>query len=303
MADLRTELVGMALKSPVIAASGTFGYGDEIAENWSLKGLGAIVVKSLTLEPREGNPPPRIAETPAGMLNSIGLQNIGVDRFLSEKLPALKSIDVPLIVNVAGRDIEEYREVCSRLKKAKGVAAVEINISCPNVKAGGIEFGRDPTGAQNITRATKDAWGGMLIVKLSPNVTDICEIAKAAESGGADAITVANTFLGMAIDVRQKRPVLNNIFGGLSGPAVKPMALRCVWETVGAVGIPVIGNGGIWTGLDAAEFLLAGAAAVAIGTANFADPEAAARISGELSKYMDEHGFTKMRDIIGAGRK
>lgn len=286
-----------------MAASGTFGYGDEISGDWNLEGFGAIVVKSLTLEPREGNPPPRIAETPAGMLNSIGLQNIGVERFLADRLPGLAAAGIPIIVNVAGRDIEEYRKVCSLLREAEGVAALEINISCPNVKAGGIEFGRDAEAAKKVTAATKEAWGGRIIVKLSPNVTDICAIAKAAEGGGADAITVANTFLGMAIDVREKRPALNNIFGGLSGPAIKPLALRCVWEAVGAVSIPVIGNGGIGNGADAAEFLLAGAGAVAIGTANFGDPEAAKRIARELSEYMDEQGFAEMGDIIGAARK
>ncbi len=303
MADLTTELLDLRLKSPVIAASGTFGYGDDLAGRWSLDGWGALVVKSLTAEPREGNPPPRIAETPAGMLNSIGLQNIGVERFVSERLPALGKIGVPVIVNVAGRNMEEYVFVCRRLKEAEGIAAIEINISCPNVKAGGIEFGRDAEAAREITGKAKEAWGGQLIVKLSPNVTDICAIAKAAERGGADAITVANTFLGMAIDVREKRPLLNNIFGGLSGPAIRPLALRCVWEAVGAVQIPVIGNGGIASGRDAAEFLLAGARAVAVGTANFLDPESGANICRELAEYMDEEGFKNMKDIIGAARR
>lgn len=288
--DLAVELAGLTLKSPVLLASGTCGYGEELANYYDLNRLGGIVVKSLTLEPRGGNPPQRIAETPAGMLNAIGLQNVGVDAFLKDHLPRLAGLDLPVLCNVAGSTMEEYEAVCRKLSGAKGVAGIELNVSCPNVKCGGMEFGVDPALAEEVTRRAKKAFGGPLLVKLSPNVTDIASIAKAAERGGANGLSLINTVLGMAIDARTRRPKLANTFGGLSGPAIKPVALRCIWQVAAATTLPILGMGGIRTGEDAAEFLLAGAAAVAVGTANFLDPTAAIRVTDELAGWLVEHG-------------
>ena len=300
MTDLATDFAGLKLKSPILVASGTFGYGEEFAKYFDLNRLGGVITKSLTLAPREGNAPQRIAETAGGMLNSIGLQNVGVDRFIAEKLPWLRTLAVPVIANVAGTTMEEYEEVCRRLATAGGVAAVELNISCPNVKKGGMEFGVDPALAEEITRRCKVAWNGPLIVKLSPNVTNIAVIAKAAEAGGADALTAINTVLGMAIDVKTRRPKLSSVFGGLSGAAIKPVALRCVWQVAKAVQVPILGTGGILTGEDAAEFLLAGATAVAIGTANFLEPTAAIRITGELEAVLAARQTASVRDLVRA---
>jgi len=286
------------MKTPVLVASGTFGYAEEFKDRMDLTALGGIIVKSLTLEPRGGNQPQRIAETPSGMLNSIGLQNVGIDAFIAEKLPFLRSLPVPIIANVAGTTIEDYEEVCRRLASAGGIAAVELNISCPNVKKGGMEFGVDPGLAEEVTRRCKQAFGGPLIVKLSPNVTDITAIAKAAQAGGADALTAINTVLGMAIDAGKRRAVLSTTFGGLSGPAIKPVALRCVWQVAKAVSLPILGTGGIRTGEDAAEFLLAGATAVAVGTANFVDPAAANQVAEGLRTWLADHGVASPGELV-----
>jgi dihydroorotate dehydrogenase (NAD+) catalytic subunit len=281
-------------------ASGTFGYAEEFKDRMDLKALGGIIVKSLTLEPRGGNKPARIAETPSGMLNSIGLQNVGVDAFIADKLPFLRTLDVPIFANVAGTTMDDYEEVCRRLANAGGIDAVELNISCPNVKKGGMEFGVDPGLAEEVTRRCKVAFGGPLIVKLSPNVIDITGIAKAAQAGGANGVTAINTVLGMAMDAKARRPVLTAVFGGLSGPAIKPVALRCVWQVAKAVNLPILGTGGIRSGEDAAEFLLAGATAVAVGTANFVDPAAAIRVTNELRVWLREQGVAAARDLIKA---
>ncbi len=301
--NLRVDFAGIKLPSPVLVASGTFGYGAEFARYLDLKTLGGIIVKTITRTPREGNPPPRITETAAGMLNSIGLQNVGVENFLSEKLPLLRELAVPVIANVAGSSFEEYEEVSEMLSGAEGISGVELNVSCPNVKKGGMQFGVDPDLTGELTLRVKRKLKQPLIVKLSPNVTDITVLARAAEAGGADALSVANTFLGMSIDVRRKRPRLSTVFGGLSGPAIKPLALRCVYQVAGAVKIPVLGIGGISTGEDAAEFMLAGATAVAVGTASFVDPGSATRVALELAKYMRDSGINASRDLVGAARE
>jgi len=298
--DLTVDLAGIRLNSPVLLASGCSGYGAEVLEHLDPALVGGIIIKSLTLEPRSGNPPPRLVETPSGLLNSIGLQNIGVDRFLTEKLPGLRGIGIPIIVNAAGASVEEYEEVCARISRASGVAAIELNISCPNVKKGGMQIGADPDLAREAVARARKACRLPLIVKLSPNVTDITVIALAAISAGADALSLTNTFQGMAINVETGRPVLSTVFGGLSGPAIKPLALRCVWQVAEKVKVPIVGLGGIMTGEDAAEFMLAGATAVAVGTANLIDPAAATRITGELSAYLVRRGLSAVRDLVGA---
>lgn len=300
---LETELAGIRLKTPVLVASGTFGYGEEFAPHADLRRLGGIIVKSLTLKPREGNPPPRLVETTAGLLNSIGLQNVGVDAFIADRLPDLLFLDVPIIANVAGSDAPEYEAVCRKLKGVEGVAAVELNVSCPNVKRGGMQFGIDPKLTRDLTRRAKRAFRGPLIVKLSPNVSDIAAIARAAEAGGADALSLVNTFLGMAIDAGARRPVLPGPFGGLSGPAIKPLALRCVWQAAEAVKVPILGMGGIMTGEDAVEFILAGASAVAVGTANLVEPAAAIRVTEEIREYMRGNGVERVETLVGAARR
>lgn len=290
----------LTLKNPVLTASGTFGYGLEFMPYGNLADLGGIVVKGISLAPRRGNPMPRIAETPAGMLNAIGLQNCGLAAFLKEKLPRLPWKEVPVIVNLYAAGLDEYAELARALAAEEGVAALEVNISCPNVKAGGVLFGQDPALAGSVTEAVaKNAGAKPVIVKLSPNVTDIAAIAKACENGGADGISCINTLQGMAVDIRAKKSRLANGIGGLSGPAVKPVALRCVWQTAKAVSIPVIGIGGIATAEDVLEFILAGAHAVQIGTATFARPDAAFRAAAELPALMGELGIGSLDEYRG----
>jgi len=276
------NIAGIKMKNPVMVASGTFGFGEEYSEYFNLNKLGAIVTKSVTLKPRAGNPPPRICETPSGMLNSIGLQNEGVKVFLEKHLPFLSQFDTPVIVNVAGETIKEYVEVCKALSKEKKVAGIELNISCPNVKRGGMSFGVDPKCTGEVVRAARAATKLPLIAKLTPNVTDITVIAKAAVSAGADALSLINTVLGMAIDIKTKKPKLATLTGGLSGPAIKPIAVRMVWQAAQAVKVPIIGIGGIMTADDVQEFLLAGASAIQVGTANFIDLKAALMIIEDL---------------------
>lgn len=293
---------GLRLKNPVIAASGTFGYGTEYADLVPINRLGAVVCKGTTLRPRPGNPTPRIAETPAGMLNSIGLQNIGVEAVIREKAPVWATWDIPVIVNIAGETVAEFAELAARLDGVPGVAGLEVNISCPNVETG-LEFGTDPAAAAAVTAAVRRATSLPIIVKLTPNVGDIVAVARAVEAAGADAVSLINTILGMAIDIRTRRPVLGMVTGGLSGPAIKPVALRMVYEVAGVVGIPVIGIGGIMTAADALEFLLAGAAAVQVGTACFANPRAPVEVLEGIQAYMEANGITDVRELVGAARR
>jgi len=302
MVDLSVEIAGIRFKNPVWTASGTFGYGLEFAPFLDLNKLGAIVLKGLSLHPSRGNPPPRIMETPAGMLNSIGLQNIGVDYFLEEKLPQLRRFDTRIIVNFFGDTMEEYAEVAARFNGVEGVSALEMNISCPNIRRGNLPFGRDPKVIQRLVRLVKRATTLPLIVKLSPNVSDIREAASAAEEGGADALSAINTILGMAVDTRTRRPFLARAVGGLSGPAIRPVALRMVWEAVSAVKIPVIGIGGIVSAEDALEFLIVGARAVQVGTANFLDPAASIHIIDGLKSYCEKEKIEAIEQIIGGLR-
>jgi dihydroorotate dehydrogenase (NAD+) catalytic subunit len=298
--DLSVAIGDLHLVNPVITASGTFGYAEEFASLVDLDRLGAIIVKGISLEPRPGNKPPRIIETACGMLNAIGLENVGVERFITEKLPYLQKISSPVIVNILGDSVEEYARLAERLNIVEGVSALEINISCPNVKKGGVAFGTDPAMAAAVTSAVKKATSLPVIVKLSPNVTDITQVARAVEDGGADAISLINTLLGMAIDSRTKKPRLANVVGGLSGPAIKPIALRMVWQTAQAVRVPVIGIGGIGTTEDALEFLIAGATAVQVGTANFYQPTTATEIIAGLERYVREQGLTSINEIINS---
>jgi dihydroorotate dehydrogenase (NAD+) catalytic subunit len=299
--DLTTAIGGIRCKNPVWTASGCFGYGREFAHLFPLSALGAICVKGTSLEPWTGNPGTRVVETPGGMLNAIGLQNPGVDHFLRVDWPWLREQGATVIVNIVGRTLEEYVEVARRLE-GSGVAGVELNISCPNVKEGGLAFGTSLRAAAAVTEAVRKATTLPLIVKLSPNVTSITDFARAVEEAGADAVSVINTLLGMAIDIRRQRPVLGNLFGGLSGPAIKPIALRMVWQVAGAVKIPVIGVGGIMTAEDAIEFLMAGARAVQVGTACFVDPMAPVRIIDGIRAFMQEQGIRKVTDLVGAAR-
>ncbi len=293
------DIGGLALKNPVMTASGTFGYGEEYSDYLDLNRLGAIIVKGLSLKSREGNPPPRIVETASGMLNAVGLQNVGVRTFIDEKLPWLRSIDSAVVANIFGETIEDYANVAEILNDAEGVDAVEVNISCPNVKRGGIAFGSDPVLAGEVTRVVKDVSHLPVIVKLTPNVTDITEIARATEAAGADALSLINTITGMSVDIEKRVPHLENVTGGLSGPAIKPVALRMVWEVVNAVSIPVIGVGGIMNARDALEFLIVGAKAVQVGTANFINPGIATDIIDDIRKYMLEKGINDINDLIG----
>lgn len=300
MVDLSIDLgKGLKLSNPVMTASGTFGYGLEFADVVDLSRLGAIIVKGTTLNPRQGNPYPRMAETPSGMLNAVGLQNKGVDHFVEKTYPMIKSLGTPIIVNVSGSQPEDYAEVCRRLAPLERIAAVEINISCPNVKQGGMAFGTTCDGAEKVTREAREAWQGHLMVKLSPNVTDVTEIARAVEAAGADSVSLVNTFLGMAIDVERRRPMLSTVTGGLSGPCIRPIAVRMVWQTVKAVKIPVVGLGGIMNGRDALEFIMAGASAVEIGTANFVDPAATQRIVEEIDDYCTRHSVGSLAELRG----
>lgn len=287
------------MKNPVMTASGTFGYGSEFTRFFDLNALGAIIVKTVTMQRRQGNPPPRIVETPGGMLNSIGLQNVGIDGFLRDKLPFLRSLRTPLLVNIAGKSVEEFAGLAKRLSDAEGVAGIEVNISCPNV-AGGLDFGTDPRLTYEVVRAVRQTTSLPVIPKLSPNVTDITVIARAAADAGADALSLINTILGMAIDLRRRKPKLPGATGGLSGPAIRPIALRMVWEVAQAVTLPIIGIGGIMTGDDAVEFLLAGASAVQVGTANFLDPSAPLKVLAGIESYLARHGFDSVSAIAGA---
>ena len=288
------------VKNPVLTASGTFGYGEEFADFIDLSRLGGYIVKGTTLEPRQGNDYPRMAETPSGMLNAVGLQNKGVDYFIEHIYPRLRQYDSECIVNVSGARIDDYVEVCRRLKERTGIRAVEINISCPNVKQGGMAFGTTCSGAASVTKAVREVFDGTVIVKLSPNVTDIAEIARAVEAEGADAVSLINTLMGMAVDVERMRPCLSTVTGGLSGPAVRPVAVRMVWQVAKAVEIPVIGLGGIMNGRDALEFILAGASAIEVGTANFIDPAVTVKIVDYINDFCERHGVTDINDIVGA---
>jgi dihydroorotate oxidase len=291
---------GLTIKNPVMTASGTFGYGLEYGDFIDLNRLGGVLVKGTTLHPRQGNPYPRMAETPSGMLNAVGLQNKGVDYFCEHIYPTIFGYDTVMIVNVSGSQVEDYIETAEKINALEGIPAIELNISCPNVKEGGMAFGVTCAGAASVVRAVRAVYDKTLIVKLSPNVTDITEIARAVEAEGADSISMINTLLGMAINAEKRRPVLSTITGGLSGPAVKPIALRMVWQTAQVVKVPIIGMGGIASATDAIEFLLAGASAVEVGTYNFVDPSVTTQIVDGIEDYMHRHGFTDIQDLIGA---
>ena len=300
MADIRTDIGGLRLKNPVMTASGTFGYGLEFADLVNLEDIGGIIVKGTTLKPREGNDYPRMAETASGMLNCVGLQNKGVDYFCKHIYPQIKDIGTNMIVNVSGSSIEDYTECAARINELERIPAIELNISCPNVKQGGMAFCVTAKGAQSVVEAVRQVYQKTLIVKLSPNVTDIAEIAIAAEYAGADAVSLINTLMGMAIDIERRRPLLSINTGGLSGPAVKPVAVRMVWQVAHAVRIPVVGLGGIMTAEDAIEFLMAGASAVEVGTANFIDPAVSVKIAQGISNWLDAHNYKSVQEIIGA---
>lgn len=300
--DLSVSLGPLALANPVLTASGTFGYAAEFAHLVTLNRLGGVVVKGISLVPRPGNPPPRVVETPCGMLNAIGLENVGVQRFISEKMPFLRTCGCRVIVNILGDSIEEYAALTEALSGVPGIDALEINISCPNVKKGGVAFGTVPEMAAAVTKAVKQATDLPVIVKLSPNVTDIAAMARAVAAAGADAISLINTLIGMAIDARTRRPKLANVIGGLSGPAIKPVALRMVWQVASAVTIPVIGIGGIGTAEDAIEFFLAGATAIQVGTANFYNPAATGQIITGIEDYLRQQGESSVRAIVGTLR-
>ena len=297
--DLQVNIGGLKLKNPVMTASGTFGYAGEFKELVDLNRLGAIIVKGLSLKPSMGNPPPRIVETPSGMLNAIGLENIGIDAFVKEKLPFLKKLSTPVLVNIYGKSIEEYAELALRMDGIEGIAGIEVNISCPNIKAGGISFGVDPASAYNVTKAVREVTSKPVMVKLTPNVTDIAEIALSVEDAGADSLSLINTITGMLIDINTRRPKLANITGGLSGPAIKPVALRMVWQVAQKVKIPVVGVGGIITAEDALEFFMAGASAVQIGTANFINPCSTTDIIEGIEAFMMKNRIDKLADIVG----
>ena len=299
MAKLETRIHNLLLKNPVMTASGTFGYGEEFADFMDISRLGGIVVKGTTGERRQGNPYPRMAETPAGMLNAVGLQNVGVDTFCREVYPRIKDIDTNILVNVSGSSIEEYCHVAEMIDELDNIPGIELNISCPNVKKGGMGFGTNPDMAAQVVEAVRKVYRKTLIVKLTPNVTSVVDIAKAVEGVGADSVSLINTLLGMAIDVESQRPCLSTITGGLSGPCVKPVAVRMVWQVAHAVQIPVVGLGGISTAADALEFLMAGAKAVEVGTANFLDPAVTVKIVEGLEDYCQRHKIDDINDIIG----
>lgn len=300
MADLRVNIGKLALKNPVMTASGTFGYGTEFVDFFDIARLGGIFVKGTTIHKREGNLYPRMAETPAGMLNAVGLQNKGVDYFVSDIYPTIKDIDTNMIVNVSGSTIEDYIACAEKVNSLENIPAIELNISCPNVKQGGMAFGTCTTSAAEVVKAVRAVYNKTLIVKLSPNVTDIASIAKAVEAEGADAVSLINTMLGMAINAEKRKPILSTITGGLSGPCVKPIALRMVWQTYNAVNIPIVGLGGISNATDAIEFMLAGATAIQIGTYNFVDPTVSVKVIDGINEYCDRHGFKSASELIGA---
>ena len=299
MADLRVKIGNLELKNPVMTASGTFGYGPEYADFVELSEIGGIIVKGTTLHPRQGNDYPRMAETASGMLNCVGLQNKGVDYFCEHIYPEIKDIDTNMIVNVSGSSPEDYAECAARIDALDKIPAIELNISCPNVKDGGMAFGVTCEGAASVVRAVRKSYHKTLIVKLSPNVTDITEIARAVEAEGADSVSLINTLMGMAIDIEKRKPMLSINTGGLSGPAVKPVALRMVWQVAKAVGIPVVGLGGSCNANDAIEFMLAGASAIEIGTANFLDPQVTVKVKNGINEWLDKHGCKSVTEIIG----
>jgi dihydroorotate dehydrogenase (NAD+) catalytic subunit len=298
--NLAINVGGIPMKNPVMTASGTFGYGEKFASLFDLNRLGAIIVKGLSLKPAPGNPPPRTVETCGGMLNAIGLENIGLAAFVKEKLPFLQSLDTPIILNIYGQNLDEYARLAERIHDLEGVAGIELNISCPNVKAGGVAFGTDPKMAFQVTKSVREKTKLPLIVKLSPNVTDVGTIARSVEEAGADAVSLINTITSMAVDVETRRPKLANKVGGLSGPAIKPIALRMVWETVQAVALPVIGIGGIMDASDALEFLIVGAQAVQVGTANFVNPRATVEIAEGLENYLVKKNILDISQVIGS---
>ncbi len=300
MAALNVEIKGLSLKNPVMTASGTFGYGLEFADFMPLDGIGGIIVKGTTLHPRQGNDYPRMAETAGGMLNCVGLQNKGVDYFCEHIYPQIKDIDTNMIVNVSGSSPEDYAECAARINELDRIPAIELNISCPNVKDGGMAFGVTCAGAASVVKAVRRSYHKTLIVKLSPNVTDITEIARACEAEGADSVSLINTLMGMAVDIEKRKPLLSIGTGGLSGPCVKPVALRMVWQVARAVSIPVVGLGGIMTAEDAIAFLMAGATAIEVGTANFIDPAVTIKIRDGISSWLDAHGCKSVKEIIGA---
>ncbi|MBO7582151.1 MAG: dihydroorotate dehydrogenase [Bacteroidaceae bacterium] len=299
MADLTTKIAGLTMKNPVMTASGTFGYGVEFADFVNLEDIGGIIVKGTTLNSREGNDYPRMVETASGMLNCVGLQNKGVDYFCRHIYPEIKDIRTNMIVNVSGSSPEDYAECAARVNELENVPAIELNISCPNVKQGGMAFGVTPEGASSVVKAVRKAYDKTLIVKLSPNVTSITDIALAVQDAGADAVSLINTLMGMVIDIEKRKPVLSIATGGMSGPAVKPVAVRCVWQVAKAVTIPVIGLGGIMDAHDAIEFFLAGASAIEIGTANFIDPAVTVKVANGINEWLDQHGCNSVADIIG----
>jgi len=298
--DLSVTVAGIRMKNPVLTASGTFGYGREYAPYFDLRELGALVTKGISLEPMAGNPPPRICETPSGMLNAIGLQNVGVEAFLQDKLPYLAELGIPIIVNILGHSLKEYAEVARRLDGQKGVAGLEINISCPNVARGGLSFGADPRLAARVVSRVRAVTRLPLITKLTPQVTDICRVARAVEEAGSDAVSLINTIPGMAVDIQTRRSRLGRINGGLSGPAIKPVALRLVYQVCQAVSVPVIGLGGIRTAEDALEFFIVGARAVQVGTANFIRPRAASEIIAGLRDFLIARGEASLKRVIGS---
>ena len=300
MAILKTNIGNLSMKNPVMTASGTFGYGLEFEDFVPLDGIGGIIVKGTTLHPRQGNDYPRMAETPQGMLNCVGLQNKGVDYFAEHIYPKIKDIDTRMIVNVSGNTPEDYAECAARIDALENIPAIELNISCPNVKEGGMAFGTTCAGAASVVRAVRARYGKTLIVKLSPNVTDVTEIARAVEAEGADSVSLINTLMGMAIDIERRQSVLSINTGGLSGSAVKPVALRMVWQVAKAVKIPIIGLGGICNATDAIEFIMAGASAIQIGTANFLDPTVTIKVRDGINQWLDDHGVKDIKEIVGA---
>jgi dihydroorotate dehydrogenase (NAD+) catalytic subunit len=297
--DLTVDIGGLQLQNPVLTASGTFGYAREFEHLVDLNRLGGIIVKGLSIAPTKGNPPPRIAETPSGMLNAIGLENVGIEAFLNEKLPFLQTLTPPLIVNIYGKLEDEYTRLAARIEEEEAIAGIEVNISCPNVKAGGMAFGVNPQAAFSVVQAVRKATSKFLIVKLSPNVTDITEIAGAVEDAGADCLSLINTLTAMAIDIETRRPLLANITGGLSGPAIKPVALRMVWQVAQVAKVPVIGIGGIVSAEDAMEFFIAGASAIQVGTANFVNPHVTTDIIDGVEKFLFERNVDRISDLIG----